>query len=237
MSHVSRGYHSDIKKSLTFPNKIAGNMSNTCTFITWIQIIREHNVWKKWIKVQIKYSCYFVELPRSNVPDYRNFLTFPWTGPFPWPQPNFLTFSWTGPFPWPQPNFLTFSWTGPFPWPQPNLLTFPWTGLFPWPQPNLLTFPWTGPFPWPQPNSWPFLEQGLFPGLNQISWPFLTFPWPFQTVDLFADLSRIPWHLRVSRHSTKVVTRIQRNSYETKLLHDRFQYFLFSLSHCTHMQR
>jgi len=46
-------------------DEIAGNMSNKCTF--------SKN------KVQVSY---FVELPKSNFPDYTNSPTFPWLWAF-----------------------------------------------------------------------------------------------------------------------------------------------------------
>jgi len=61
---------------MTFPDEIAGNMSNKCTFIL-IQILREHHARKmnySTTKVQVSY---FVELSYSYFPDYTKSLTFP----------------------------------------------------------------------------------------------------------------------------------------------------------------
>ena len=80
-SHTST--HSRQKKSANFPDKIAGNMSNKCTFIN----SNSPRILRDW---QYEYSslqvCYFVELPQSNFSDNTNTLIFPW------PWPNSVTF-------------------------------------------------------------------------------------------------------------------------------------------------
>jgi len=64
-----QGYYSQDKKIpdffLTFPDEIAVNMSNKCTFINQNSLNITYQV------------SYFVELPQSHFPDYTNSLTFP----------------------------------------------------------------------------------------------------------------------------------------------------------------
>ena len=97
---------SDRKQSPTFLDKIAGNISNKCTYINPNSLSTSHKK-KNYStnKVQVSYMKIseqlgyqnFVELAQSHFPDYTNSQTFPSVLAF------FLTFHWH------QPNSLTFS--------------------------------------------------------------------------------------------------------------------------------
>jgi len=67
------------KRPMTFPDEIASNMSNKCTFIT------PNSLWTSRMKNELQCNkvqvSYFIELPQSNSPDYTNSLNFLWLRP------------------------------------------------------------------------------------------------------------------------------------------------------------